>query len=63
MTLQTEENGTYEVVIFAVREGSGIFDSDVQFSNVMIVMTVEDSDNHSIFFSTRYFQSNFPLFL
>ena len=48
VTLQTEEAGTYEVVIFAVRKGSGILDSGVQFSDVMTVEEiVEDSKDTS----------------
>ena len=48
VTIQTDANGTYEVVIFAVREGSGILHSDVQFSDVMIVMMMDNSNDNSI---------------
>lgn len=37
VTLQTNEDGVYEVVIFAIGKGYGILDSDMKYSEVVMV--------------------------
>lgn len=37
VTLQAEEDEVYEVVIFPIREGNGILDSDMEYSEVVMV--------------------------